>query len=75
MMYYEGEGVPQDYDKSMALLKKVDPRLAAQAQYSLAVMYAQGSGLPQNDALSKAWFKKSCDSGHPDACKHTQDAN
>ncbi len=60
----------QDYDKAMALLQKVDPQLAAQAEYSLAVRYALGNDIEKNQALAQKWFKESCDSGHPDACIH-----
>ena len=52
-MYLTGEGVAQDYNKAMVLLKQVDSRLAAQAEYSLAVRYDLGNGVEKSAALSQ----------------------
>lgn len=52
-MYLTGECVAQDYNKAMVLLKQVDSRLAAQAEYSLAVRYDLGNGVEKSAALSQ----------------------
>jgi hypothetical protein len=39
----------------------------AVAQFNLGVMYAQGRGVPQDDAEAVRWYRKAADQGHPTA--------
>ena len=36
----------------------------ADAQYLLGLMYANGEGVPENDAEAVKWFRKAADQGH-----------
>ena len=36
----------------------------AEAQTNLGAMYAQGEGVPQDDAAAVAWFRKAAEQGH-----------
>jgi TPR repeat protein len=36
----------------------------ASAQYNLALMYANGEGVPENDAEAVKWYRKAADQGH-----------
>ena len=46
--YYNGDGVPQDYDMARQLFEKAAAQENADAQYSLGVMYHNGNGVPQD---------------------------
>ena len=37
------------------------------AQYNLGIMYAEGRGVPQDDAEAVAWFRRAAEQGHIDA--------
>ena len=39
----------------------------ADAQFNLGLMFAQGHGVPQDDALAAAWYRKAADQGIADA--------
>lgn len=39
----------------------------AKAQYGLGLMYANGSGVPQDDLLASQWLRKAADQGHAPA--------
>ena len=38
-----------------------------EAQHALGVMYADGRGVPQNDAEAAKWFRKAAEQGFPEA--------
>ena len=46
LMYYEGEGVPQDYEKAIEWYTKSAEQGHAWAQYNLGLMYYDGEGVP-----------------------------
>jgi TPR repeat protein len=48
-----------DFDETMAEANQG----AASAQYNLGVMYANGVGVPENDAEAVKWFRKAADQG------------
>ena len=52
-----------DFDETMAAAKQG----AAYAQYNLAFMYANGEGVPENDAEAVKWYRKAADQGDADA--------
>ena len=56
LMYYNGESVPQDYDKAVKWY-----RMAAEQGYGfgrrlLGKMYEDGHGVPQNYVYSHMWY-------------------
>ena len=50
VMYYEGEGVPQDKAEAVKWYRKAAEQGYADAQVNLGVMYANGQGVPEDDA-------------------------
>jgi hypothetical protein len=62
LMYYLGEGVPQDYTKAAYWFQKAAEQGHAQAQCNLGVMYRDGQGVPKDEAAY--WFQKAADQGH-----------
>jgi TPR repeat protein len=52
------------HEQSVAELRRCAEAGDAEAQYTLAVRYSSGHGVPQNDAEALTWFRKSADSGH-----------
>ena len=64
LMYYEGEGVPQDYAKAMSWYLKAAEQGNASAQYSLGLMYADGRGVPQDDSQAVVWYTKAAEQGY-----------
>lgn len=63
-LYYYGNGVTQDYEKSLALYS--DPKLAShpEAIFSQAVQYDAGEGVEQNYETSFNLFQKAAALGH-----------
>ena len=49
-----------DFDETKAAAEQGD----AVAQNNLAVMYALGDGVPENDAEAVKWYRKAADQGH-----------
>ena len=52
-----------DFDETMAAAKQGD----AVAQNNLGLMYANGDGVPENDAEAVKWFRKAADQGYASA--------
>ncbi len=48
LMYYNGQGVTQDYGQAVALCLKAANQGFAHAQYDLGVLYHNGQGVPRN---------------------------
>lgn len=63
-LYYYGNGVEQNYEKSLALY--LNPKLDnhPEALFSRAVQYDSGEGVKQNYETSFNLFKKASDLGH-----------
>ena len=70
-MYYNGEGVRQDYAKAFEWYQKAaahENSGVAYAQYNLGVMYYNGEGVRQDYAQAKEWVGKACDNGLQIGC-------
>ena len=67
-MYYDGEGVQQDYQKAKQWYEKAAEKKDANAQYILGFMYEKGHGVRQDLATAKEWYGKACDNGKQDGC-------
>ena len=72
LMYYEGEGVPQDYAEAIKWFRKAAEQGLAAAQFTLALMYATGQGVPQDYVESYVWNSLAAASGFEDAI-HNRD--
>lgn len=55
--YEHGEGVERDVDAAIRLYCRAARAGNALAQYQLGWLYANGRGVPRNDALASAWFR------------------
>ena len=54
-------------DDDFDTLTKLAEQGNAGAQNDLGVMYAEGRGVPQDDAKAIKWFRKAAEQGHADA--------
>jgi uncharacterized protein len=63
-MYFDGQGVPQDYAEAMRWFRLAAAQGHAEAQSKLGFMYVEGSGVPQDDAEALRWFRLSADQGN-----------
>jgi len=59
VMYYSGEGVPEDYTEAAKWFRKAAEQGHAEAQYNLGVMYDSGDGVPKDDVEAYAWLSLS----------------
>ena len=66
-MYYNGEGVPQDYKASVKWFRQSAEQGFAKAQYNLAYMYGNGYGIPQDYVFAHMWFNIAASNGNEDA--------
>ena len=55
-MYYNGEGVPQDYKKAVYWYQKSAEQGCANAQCLLGGMYGVGRGIPQDYQRAYVWY-------------------
>ena len=67
-MYYQGDGVRQDYGKALEWFKKSANQDNAAAQAYIGIMYEFGQGVSKDKKTAKEWFGKSCDSGYQGGC-------
>ena len=67
LIYYNGQGVSQDYTQAVQWYRKAAEQGVAQAQYNLGVMYANGQGIRQDDAQAVQWFLKAAEQGVAEA--------
>jgi len=74
-MYYNGNGVIQDYTEAMKWYKLAAAQGDADAQYNLGVGYDNGEGVRQDKRQAKEWFGKACDNGHQAGCEEYRKLN
>ena len=53
-----------DYEKAFRLTKPRAELGMAKPQYNLGVMYANGTGVPQDDIKAVFWFRMAAKQGH-----------
>ena len=66
-MYYNGQGVPQDYQLAVKWYRKAAEQGEADARYVLGVMYANGEGVPQDYQQAAKWYKLAAERGNAEA--------
>ena len=71
-MYYNGQGVRQDYTQAVQWYRKAAEQGDAEAQYNLGLMYYKGEGVRQDLALAQEWFGKACQNGNQNGCDNYQ---
>jgi len=69
-MYYEGQGVAQDYKSALNWFNKAAKQggfAGAVSQYYLGVMYNLGRGVSKDYTVALNWYKKAAEWGVPNA--------
>ena len=67
MMYYRGEGVPQDYKTVAKWFRLAAEQGHAGAQFFLGGMYYKGEGVPQDYKTASKWYRLAAEQGDADA--------
>lgn len=67
--YEHGEGVVKDIDRAVALYCEAARLGDASAQFNLGWIYAQGRGVPRNDALAAFFLAAAADQGIEQAAR------
>ncbi len=62
-MYFNGEGVAQDYKAAMQWYSKAAEQGHADAQYNLGLMYYKGQGVPQDNIRAYMWVNLAASNG------------
>ena len=75
LMYYEGQGVRQDYHKAAELYKKACDMKDAMACNNLGALYGEGLGVKQNLTIAKQYYGKACDLGDQIGCDNYKNYN
>jgi uncharacterized protein len=60
-MYYNGEGVTQDYKEAVKWFRLGAEQGNRMAQYNLALMYENGQGVTQNYEEAVKWYRSSAE--------------
>ena len=68
VMYRDGDGVRQDYQRAVEWYTKAAGQGFAEAQYNLGAMYYNGQGVSQNKSTAKRYFGQACDNGYQSGC-------
>ena len=63
LMFYQGQGVNQDYKQAAEWMEKSAIQGKAGAQYNLGVMYHEGQGVYQDPKQAAVWFQKAAEQG------------
>ena len=66
-MYYQGNGVKQDFSEAVLWYKKAAEQGHAAAQDNLGKMYGTGKGVEQNYTEAAQWHTKAAKQGHAEA--------
>ena len=67
VMYDNGQGVPQDYERAAKWYQKAADQGLAHAQTNLGLLYDNGRDVPQDYELARIWYQKAADQGFADA--------
>ena len=70
VMYYNGEGVLQDYTEAVKWYRKAAEQGYAAAQNNLGGMYSFGQGVPEDGVPAYAWLSVAVASGHDHSRKY-----
>jgi uncharacterized protein len=67
IMYYVGQGVPQNRDEAIRLYRLAAEQGNAHAQDALGFAYREGVGAQKDDTAAAKWFRKAADQDNIDA--------
>lgn len=68
-MYFNGEGVKQDYAEALKWFQKAAGQGIPNAQFNVGVMYYKGLGVKQDTQKALEWLQKAADQGDEGAKK------
>jgi TPR repeat protein len=63
LMYYHGDGVPENYTEAVRWYRLAADQGYASAQSNLGLMYYRGDGVPQNNIRAYVWWSVSAAQG------------
>lgn len=63
VLYYNGDGVPQDYDEAARLFECAANQMLPLAQYNLGIMYLKGEGVEKDDAKGMSYIHSAAAQG------------
>ena len=63
-MYYEGQGIPQDYAEALKWYRLAAEQGEALAQFNLGIMYNNGEGVLQDNVMAHMWYNIASANGH-----------
>lgn len=69
LMYYEGQGVPQNYAEAAKWFRKAAEQGDSSTQFALGSMFVLGDGVKKDFAKALMWYRKAADQGSADAQK------
>ena len=64
LMYYNGQGVRQDYAEAVRWYRKAAEQGVAETQNNLGAMYAIGQGVRQDYAEAVKWYHQAAEQGY-----------
>jgi hypothetical protein len=67
--YYQGQGVPQDFERAAKWIREAAEQGYAQAQLDLGYLYHGGQGVPQDDVQATLWVRRAAEQGFPPAIR------
>lgn len=70
IMYYNGQGVPQDYVEAVKWFSKAAEQGVPEAQYNLGLMYFNGQGVPQDYVEAHFWSNLAAAQGYKEAIRN-----
>ena len=65
--YYNGNGVPKDFDEAVKWYKKVAYSGNVQAQIMMGLCYEKGHGVEKDYTQACSWYRKAADQGDSNA--------
>lgn len=66
-MYYNGQGVPQDFKEAVKWYRLAADQGHATAQNNLGSMFENGKGVQKDDKEAVKWYRMAADQGHATA--------
>ncbi|AXI45099.1 sel1 repeat family protein [Sulfitobacter sp. SK012] len=70
VLYYDGNGVPQDFAEAEKWLRLAAEQGYVSAQYNLGLMYDKGDGVPQDIAEAVKWLRLAAEQGNAESQMH-----
>jgi TPR repeat protein len=63
-MYYDGQGVPQNYGAALKWFTKAAEYGHAHAQHTLGLMFYKGQGVSMDKNTANKWWKRASRQGY-----------